>query len=430
MGVIAEYVNGSSGRTLAAARDVLAGGRRGVAAALPFVGPAFIASVAYVDPGNFATNIAAGSAFGYRLLWVVIVANVLAMVFQALSAKLGVVTARNLAELCRERLPGPVTCGMWLTSEVAAMATDLAEFLGAALAFHLLFGIPMGAAAGLTALVTLALLQLQSGGFRPLEAAIAALVAVIGLAYVLETLVARPSWPAIAAGSVVPWLHGSDSVLVAVGIVGATVMPHAIYLHSALTQDRVRPAHEREARRIVRFSNREVVAALTLAGAINLAMVVMAAAVFHAHGRADVATIPSAYRTLVPLLGSAAAAVFLTALLASGISSSAVGTLAGQVVMQGFVGFTVPLWVRRVVTMAPALAVVAAGIDPTQVLVLSQVVLSLTVPIPIAALIAFTASPAVMGSLANSRTTTLAATLGGLLILGLNLVLLVTLLPH
>ncbi len=418
--------NAATERTRVAAQDVLEGRSGGWRALLPFAGPAFVASVAYVDPGNFATNVQGGANFGYRLLWVVVLANLMAMLFQGLSAKLGVVTGKNLAELCRERLPRPATLSMWVVSEIGAMATDVAEFLGATIALNLLCGVPMLTAVLLTGLLTYALLMLDRYGFRPLEVLVGSLVGVIAVAYVIETLLAKPNWSQVAYHSVVPWIGGSSSLLLAVGIVGATVMPHAIYLHSGLTQDRIRHDSVATARRIIRYSNIEVVIALGLAGLVNLAMMFMSAAVFNAHGRADVADISTAYRTLTPLLGGAAAFVFLISLLASGVSSSVVGTMAGQVIMQGFVGFTVPIWLRRLVTMTPAVVVVALGVNVTEALVLSQVVLSFVLPVPIIALMYFTSRSQTMGVLANAKPVMVLAALASFTILVLNALLLWT----
>ncbi|MBE7211972.1 MAG: Nramp family divalent metal transporter, partial [Gluconacetobacter diazotrophicus] len=374
-----------SERTEARIRDVLAGRRRGWGSALLFAGPGVIASIAYMDPGNFATNIQAGSQYGYALLWVVLAANLVAMLFQALSAKLGIVTGRNLAELCRERFPRPVSLAMWAVSEVAAMATDLAEFLGGAIGLSLLFGLPLLAGMAVTAIVTYAILLATGRGFRPIELLVGALVAVIALCYLVELCVAPVDWAAAALHSVRPALPDAAALTVAVGIIGATVMPHAVYLHSGLTQDRAPPRNDAERRQLVRFSHVEVVVALALAGAVNMAMVMMASAAFHA-GHRDVADIGTAYHTLTPLLGGAAATVFLVSLMASGISSSAVGTMAGQMIMQGFVGFRIPVWVRRAATMLPAFAVAAAGVDATRALVWSQVVLSFALPLPMVAL--------------------------------------------
>ncbi len=411
-----------SGRTDAAIREVLAGRRRGFGSALVMVGPAVVASIAYMDPGNFATNIQAGARFGYALLWVVVVANLVAMLFQALSAKLGIVTGTNLAEMCRRHWPARVTVPMWLASEVAAMATDLAEFLGGAIGLSLLVGIPLLAGMVVTAVATYALLMLERRGYRSLEVVIAVLVGVIGVSYLAEVLIAPVDWAAAGLGSVVPQIPTAEALTIAVGIIGATVMPHALYLHSGLTQHRAPARDDRERALLLRFSNSEVLVALTVAGLINMAMVVMAAAAFHL-GHDDVAEIGSAYHTLTPLLGPAAAGIFLVSLLASGLSSSAVGTMAGQMIMQGFVGFAIPVWIRRLVTMVPAFAVVALGIDSTKALVLSQVVLSFVLPLPMVALVLFTRRRDVMGDFANSRLTDVAAMLGTVVIVALNVVL-------
>ncbi len=391
-----------SDRTTIAVREVLDGQRTGLRAILPFTGPAVIASVAYIDPGNFATNIQAGARYGYALLWVVLLANLVAMLFQAMSAKLGIVTNRNLAELCRLHFPRPAVLAMWVVSEIAAMATDLAEFLGGAIGLSLLLHLPLLAGMVATAAITYAILLLDRTGFRPLELVIGGIVGLIGLCYVVELAVAPPDWRAAVTGTVLPRLPDADAVLLAVGIVGATVMPHAIYLHSGLTQDRAPARTPRERRSLVRFSNREVVAALLLAGLVNAAMIMMAARAFHA-GHQGVADIERAYHTLVPLFGAAAAGIFLLSLMASGISSSVVGTMAGQVIMQGFVQWRIPIWVRRLVTMLPAFAVVAAGFDATRSLVLSQVVLSLVLPVPMIALVVLSRSRAVMGTMRTGR---------------------------
>jgi manganese transport protein len=391
-----------SDRTTWAIREVLDGRRRGWRAILPFAGPAIVASVAYIDPGNFATNIQAGARYGYGLLWVVVLANGVAMLFQAMSAKLGIVTNRNLAELCRAHFPRPVVLAMWGVSEIAAMATDLAEFLGGAIGLSLLFGMPLLLGMVITALITYGILLLDRTGFRPLELVIGGLVGVIGICYVIELAVAPPDWGAAALGMVVPHLADRSAVLLSVGIVGATVMPHAIYLHSGLTQDRAPARNGRERRQLLRYSNREVVAALTMAGIVNAAMVMMAARAFHL-GHSDIAEIQAAYHTLVPLFGAAAAGVFLVSLMASGISSSVVGTMAGQVIMQGFVGWRIPIWMRRLVTMIPAFVVVAAGFDATRSLVISQVVLSLVLPVPMIALLLLSRRRDVMGTMAAGR---------------------------
>lgn len=392
---------------------------------LPYLGPAFVASVAYVDPGNFATNIQGGAKYGYVLLWVIVASNLMAMLIQALSAKLGIATGRNLAEVCRDELPRPLVWGMWVVSELVAMATDLAEFLGAALGFYLLFGIPLFPAALLTGVVTFAMLALERYGHRPLELVIAALVGVIAVSYVIETLLEKPAWGVIARSAVTPQFIDTESVLLAVGILGATVMPHVIFLHSSLTQNRIRPTTEQQARLLFRYEIVDVVIAMGIAGMINGAMLIMAAATFHAAGLVEIASIEEAYRTLTPLLGPLAGTVFALSLLASGLSSSAVGTMAGQVIMQGFLHWHVPLWLRRLVTMLPALVVIGLGLDPTRTLVLSQVVLSFGIPFALIPLVMFTRRRDLMGSLVNRRRTTLAASVVALVIVLLNAYLLI-----
>jgi len=412
-----------SDRTTFAVREVLAGRRRGVRGFLPFVGPAVIVSVAYMDPGNFATNIQAGASYAYGLLWVVLLANAVAMLFQAMSAKLGIVTNRNLAELCREQFPGPVVIAMWIVSEIAAMATDLAEFLGGAIGLSLLFHLPLFAGMIVTAVVTYGILIFEKQGFRPIELIIGGLVGVICLSYLIELLIVPPDLGAAAFHTVVPQLANLAAVTLAVGIIGATVMPHAIYLHSGLTQGRAPARNAEERRMLLRFSNREVIVALAFAGLVNMAMMMMAAAAFH-NGHSDVAEIETAYHTLAPLFGIAAGGVFLVALMASGISSSAVGTMAGQMIMQGFVGFRIPLWLRRLLTIVPSFFVVAMGYNATQSLVISQVVLSLALPVPMIALLILSRRRAVMGEFVSGRLTTIAATGGAAVVLVLNVVLL------
>jgi manganese transport protein len=410
--------------TVQAAHAALDGRMRGLKAVLPFLGPAFVACVAYIDPGNFATNIQSGSAFGYNLLWVVILANLMAMLLQTLSAKLGLATGKNLAELSRQYFPRPVVYGMWATSEIAAMATDLAEFIGASIALNLLFGLPLLVAALLTGVVTYLILLLEHRGFRPLEAVITALVGVIALCYIIETVFSHPDWGQVGLHSVLPWEGNTASVLLSVGIIGATVMPHVIYLHSSLMQHRIVPRGEQEARRIFRRTIPDVVLAMGLAGLVNVAMLYMAAATFHAHGQSSVADISVAYRTLIPLLGGAASVVFAISLLASGLSSSTVGTMAGQVIMQGFVGFTIPVWLRRLLTMLPAILVIGIGLNPTSTLVISQVVLSFVLPIPVITLVIFTRRRDIMGVLVNKKLTTVLASLCSVVILVLNILLL------
>ena len=411
-----------SERTVATARQVLAGERGGWRAYVVFAGPAVIASVAYVDPGNFATNIQAGARYGYGLLWVVLLANLIAMLFQALSAKLGIVTGRNLAEMCRDHFPQPIVLGMWVVSEIAAMATDLAEFLGGAIGLSLLFQMPLFVGMVVTGIVTYGLLMFQAFGFRPIELIIGSMVSMIALSYLVEMFIVPTDWMSAAFHTVVPQIADAQALLLAVGIIGATVMPHAVYLHSGLTQARMPVHDDAERRMVLRFSNQEVVFALTVAGLVNMAMVMMASSAFHA-GHPEVAEIQTAYHTLTPLLGAGAAAVFLLSLIASGVSASTVGTMAGQMIMQGFVGFSIPIWVRRLVTMLPAFAVVALGVNATKALVISQVVLSIALPLPMVALIIFTGRRDIMGAFANGQLTRTAALIGAALVLALNFVL-------
>ncbi len=408
--------------TRAGAAAVLSGtsARRGLARLMPFLGPAFIASIAYVDPGNFATNIQGGAQFGYTLLWVVVASNLMAMLIQTLSAKLGIATGHNLAELCREHLPRPVVWVMWLLMELVAMATDLAEFLGAAVGFNLLFGLPLWVAGILTAVATFFILGLENKGFRPVEALITALLGVIAVCYVAETFLDRPDWALVAFHAVVPRFAGAESVLLATGILGATVMPHVIFLHSALTQGRIRVEGTEHKRRLFRFQLVDVSIAMAIAGFVNAAMLMMAAATFHRAGMHNVGTLEEAYRTLEPLLGPAAPTLFAVSLLAAGLSSSAVGTMAGQVIMQGFLHRQIPVWVRRLVTMAPSIVVIMIGVDPTRTLVISQVVLSFGLPFAVIPLVMFSRRKDLMGSLVNHGATTGLAGLVAALILLLN----------
>ncbi|NWA41709.1 Nramp family divalent metal transporter [Pseudomonas reactans] len=410
-------------RTNAAIDNALSGRKSGLMTPLLFAGPAVIASIAYMDPGNFATNIQAGSRYGYTLLWVVVMANIIAMLFQALSAKLGIVTNKNLAEMCRDQFPKPVVWGMWGVSEVAAMATDLAEFLGGALALSLLFHMPLLVGMGITAIITYALLMVEKRGFRPIELMIGGLVAIIALCYLVEMFIVPVDWAAAGLGMITPQLPDAQALTISVGIIGATVMPHAIFLHSGLTQHRTHAKNQGERRKLLRFSNIEVVIALSIAGLVNIAMVIMASSAFHA-GHSYVAEIETAYHTLTPLLGIGAAGFFLLSLIASGISSSVVGTMAGQMIMQGFVGFRIPIWLRRLVTMIPAFVVVALGVNATDALVYSQVVLSLALPAPMIALVMFTRRRDIMGEFVNSRLTAGISILGTVVIVALNIILL------
>jgi len=413
-------------RTLAAAAAVLEGrsGQSSYRRLLPFLGPAFIASVAYVDPGNFATNIQGGAQYGYMLIWVIVASNLMAMLTQALSAKLGIATGKNLAEHCRDQFPRWAVWSMWLIMEFVAMATDLAEFLGAALGFNLLFGMPLFVAGVLTGLVTFAILALERHGFRPLEAVITSLVGVIAFCYVIETLLGRPDWGQIAYHAVVPIFQGTESVLLATGILGATVMPHVVFLHSALTQGRIVVRDPGQLRRLFRYECLDVTLAMGVAGMVNAAMLIMAAATFFEKGLTAVGTIEEAHKTLAPLLGGASSWVFAVSLLASGLSSSTVGTMSGQVIMQGFVHWQIPIWVRRVVTMLPALVVIGIGLEPTRTLVISQVVLSFGLPFALVPLALFTSRADLMGVLVNRRVTTVMFWFVTLLIVALNLFLL------
>jgi manganese transport protein len=411
-------------RTVAAARGVLEGQRGGWRAYLAFAGPAVIASIAYVDPGNFATNIQAGARYGYGLLWVVLLANLIAMLFQALSAKLGIVTGRNLAEMCRQQFSPPVVWAMWVVSEIAAMATDLAEFLGGAIGLSLLFQMPLFAGMVVTGVLTYGLLLCERFGFRPIELIIGSMVSIIALCYIAEVFIAPVDWISAAIHTVTPQIADAEALLLAVGIIGATVMPHAVYLHSGLTQGRLPVRNDTERRKVLRFSNQEVIVALAVAGLVNMAMVMMASAAFHA-GHPDVAEIQTAYHILTPLLGAGAAGVFLLSLIASGISSSTVGTMAGQMIMQGFIGFRIPIWVRRLVTMVPAFVVVAMGVNATNALVISQVVLSIALPLPMISLLIFTRRRDIMGEFVNGRLTQVAAMFGAAVVLLLNIILVV-----
>lgn len=412
--------------TVTAANEVLQGGsnKNVIARLMPFIGPAFIASIAYMDPGNFATNISAGAQYGYMLIWVILASNLMAMLIQSLSAKLGIATGMNLAEMCREQFPRQLVWVMWVLMEVMAMATDLAEFLGAALGFNLLFHIPLLWAGVLTAITTFIILSLEKRGFRPLEAAITAFVGVIAVCYLLETFIDRPDWLQIGYSAIVPQFAGTESILLATGILGATVMPHVIFLHSALTQGRIVTRDPAQMKRLFRFELVDVVVAMGLAGLVNAAMLIMAASTFFRAGLFNVGTIEEAHLTLEPLLGPAASAIFAISLLASGLSSSTVGTMAGQVIMQGFMHRRISVWARRLVTMAPSLFVIAIGLDPTRTLVLSQVVLSFALPFAVIPLILFTRRRDLMGVLVNRRFTTVLASIAAALIVVLNLFLL------
>ena len=413
-----------AGGAVQAAQRALQGYPYGRFRILPFLGPAFVACVAYIDPGNFATNIAGGAKFGYTLAWVIVASNLMAMLIQTLSAKLGIATGRNLPEICREHFSRRTSIGLWIQAEVIAMATDLAEFLGAALGFHLLLGIALFPAAILTGIATFLILGLQRFGLRTFEAVIAGLVATIGACYLAELYYAHAPLGTVGLHMVKPQFQGSESVLLAVGIIGATVMPHVIYLHSALTQDRVVPGVSASPRRLLRYTRIDVILAMSLAGLINISMLVMAASTFFESGLPNVDSLDGAHRTLEPVLGGAASTLFALALLASGLSSATVGTLSGQVVMQGFIRRRIPIFVRRLVTMLPALVVAAIGVNPSRTLVLSQVVLSFGIPFALIPLVWFTSRKKLMGALVNRRATTAIAALVAALISALNVFLL------
>lgn len=398
------------GRHAAAARRSLAGERRLGARLWPFLGPAFVAAVAYIDPGNFATNISAGAQFGYLLLWVILASNLMAALIQSMSAKLGIATGRNLPELCRERFSPRVVWFLWAQAELIAIATDLAEFIGAALALNLLFHIPLFPAGMITAVVAFGILGLQQRGFRLLEVVIAGFVLVVVLAFAYQIFCASPNAGQVAAGLFTPRFRGTESLLLASGILGATVMPHVIYLHSALTQHRVIGRTEAERQRIFRFELVDVGVAMALAGAVNVAMLVMAASQFHRRGLIHVADIDAAFRTLRGFTGGGfTAAVLGVALLASGLSSSSVGTMAGQVVMQGYLRRRIPVFLRRAVTMAPALLALGVGVNPSRALVISQVLLSFGIPFALVPLLVFCRDRRLMGSLVNRPATTAVA---------------------
>jgi manganese transport protein len=421
-----ENLRSGDAGTVIAANDVLSGKSKKtkLGRLLPFLGPAFIASVAYVDPGNFATNIQGGARFGYTLLWVILASNLMAMLVQTLSAKLGIATGMNLAEHFRAHFPRRVVIAMWVLMEIVAMATDLAEFLGAAVGFNLLLGIPLWLAGIFTAIATFLILGLERYGFRPLEAIITSFVGIISISYLVETILDRPDWGLVIHHAVIPSFAGPSSILIATGILGATVMPHAIFLHSALMQGRIKVKEPAQLKRLYRFEIIDVLIAMGMASLINAAMLIMAASTFNKQGFTSVGTLEEAYRTLEPLLGTAASWIFGLSLLASGLSSSSVGTMAGQIIMQGFLKREIPVWIRRMATMVPSLIVIFIGFDPTQTLVISQVVLSFGLPFAIVPLVIFTSRRDLMGGLVNRRITTVLAGIVAGIILCLNIYLL------
>ena len=390
---------------------------------LALLGPAFVAAIAYIDPGNFATNITAGSRFGYLLIWVLVVSNLMAMLIQYLSAKAGIATGRSLPELCRDQFPRPVTRGLWVQAELVAIATDLAEVLGGAIALRLLFDLPLLVGGVITAVVAFALLGLQTRGARPFELAIVGMLLVVLVGFLYSLLLGGVDVEAAAAG-LVPRFEGTETVLLATGMLGATVMPHVIYLHGALTQHRYARGTEQQRLALLRSQRVDVVSAMAIAGLINLSMLAVAA-----QSLSDlpepVDTIEGAHAGLAATLGPTAALLFGLALLASGFAASGVGTYAGQVVMQGFLRRRIPLVVRRLVTLAPALVVIAAGVDTTSALVISQVVLSFGIPFALIPLVLLTRRPDVMGALVNRPLTTVVAAVVAAVICGLNVTLIV-----
>ncbi len=412
-------------RVLSAAERSLDSERNGLRGLWPFLGPAFVAAIAYIDPGNFATNVAAGAKYGYLLLWVVLVSNLMAMLIQSMSAKLGIATGLNLPEACRERFSRPVSLALWVQAEIIAMATDLAEVIGAALGLNLLFHIALFPAAVIAGAFSFGILALHTyGGFRRLEAVIVGFVGIILVGFAVQVASANPSGVGILKGLSTPRFDGTDSVLLAVGILGATVMPHVIYLHSALTQRRVTPRDDRDRLRLFRFERTDVLIAMTIAGVVNMSMIVMAAGVFHSRGLTGIADIDEVANGLGDLVGAHAELFFGIALLASGLSATSVGTLAGQVVMQGFIKRQIPVFLRRAVTLVPALLVVGIGVNASSALVLSQVFLSFGIPFALLPLVMLCRDRTLMGNLVNRRATNMVAYIVVALIVGLNLFLL------
>lgn len=406
------------------AQAVLKGDIRGLKRLIPFLGPAFIASVAYLDPGNFATNITAGSTYGYLLLWVIAASNLMAVLIQSLSAKLGIATGKNLPEVARERFPKGVSIFLWIQSELVIIATDLAEFIGAALGLYLLFGIPMLPAALITAVGSFAILELQRRGYRSLEAGIAAMVLIVVLAFAFQVIMAKPDAGAVVAGIFTPQFKGVDSILLAAGILGATVMPHAIYLHSSLTQSRVVGVDDREKKQIFRLEMVDILIAMLIAGAVNMAMVIVAAALFFKNGLV-VEDLDVAFEQFRNLAGPVTAISFGLGLLIAGLSSSSVGTMAGDVVMQGFINKKINLYLRRAITIIPPLVIIAFGINPTSALVMSQVILSFGIAFALIPLVIFTSNRQIMNGLVNRRITTFLGWIISALVVSLNLFLIV-----
>ncbi|MCY9672054.1 Nramp family divalent metal transporter [Bacillus pumilus] len=407
-----------------AAERALEGKVKGFRRLLPFLGPAFIAAIAYIDPGNFATNIAAGSKYGYLLLWVILISNLMALLIQSLSAKLGIATGKNLPEIARKEFPKPVSIGLWIQGELVIIATDLAEFIGAALGLYLLFRIPLLEASIIAAIGSFAILELQRRGYRALEAGITGMLFVVVIAFAVQTFVAKPDIASVAGGLFIPKFDGADSVLLAAGILGATVMPHAIYLHSALTQRRVVGRTEKEKKQIFRFEFLDILIAMIVAGAINASMLIVAAALFYKNGL-FVEDLDVAFQHFGTLAGPVSAILFGVGLLVAGLSSSSVGTLSGDIIMQGFIQYRIPLYVRRLITIIPPIAIIASGVNPTSALVMSQVVLSFGIAFALIPLILFTSKKRIMGELTNARWVTGISWVIAALVVALNLFLIV-----
>lgn len=405
------------------AANVLNGKTKGIRRILPFLGPAFIAAVAYIDPGNFATNIAAGSRYGYLLLWVIAISNFMAVLIQSMSAKLGIATGRNLPEVSRERFPKWVSVLLWIQGELVIMATDLAEFIGAALGLYLIFGFPMLPSALIAAAASFGILEMQRRGFRPLEATIAGFIFVVVFAFGIQVFFAKPEATPLLAGLFEPHFQGVGSVMLAAGILGATVMPHAIYLHSALTQNRVVANSEEEKRQIFRFEFIDILIAMFIAGAINMSMLILAAGIFFKNGL-NINDLEVAFHQFGVYIGSFSAALFGIGLLAAGLSSSSVGTMSGDVIMQGYIKWRIPIYLRRFITMIPPLVIIILGVNPSHALVLSQVILSFGIPFALVPLVMLTSNRKLMGNLVNHSFTTIAAWSVAALIIGLNFFLL------
>ncbi|WGD97921.2 Nramp family divalent metal transporter [Bacillus safensis] len=418
-----KYIDAQAHMSVAAER-ALEGKVKGFRRLLPFLGPAFIAAIAYIDPGNFATNIAAGSKYGYLLLWVILISNLMALLIQSLSAKLGIATGKNLPEIAREEFPKPVSIGLWIQGELVIIATDLAEFIGAALGLYLLFRIPLLEASIIAAIGSFAILELQRRGYRALEAGITGMLFVVVIAFAVQTFVAKPDIASVAGGLFIPKFDGADSVLLAAGILGATVMPHAIYLHSALTQRRVVGRTEKEKKQIFRFEFLDILIAMLVAGAINASMLIVAAALFYKNGL-FVEDLDVAFQHFSTLAGPVSAILFGVGLLVAGLSSSSVGTLSGDIIMQGFIQYRIPLYVRRLITIIPPIVIIASGVNPTSALVMSQVVLSFGIAFALIPLILFTSKKRIMGELTNARWVTGISWVIAALVVALNLFLIV-----